>query len=993
MLGAFLFTWFYFLVKITFFTHSPYDLDSDLERRLAGVRATTKSSRKIDRSPASFLTLQPLPQQATDAIWPPNLDIPLCKPRIYVYPDPPAIQKVYERVPVMNTPYISERILLEQIRDPTSSAYKNYVTDNPEEADFFYIPFLGARYLNHCWFILGEKGDCDVDEKYVKPWMQFVQDNNPYWNRSNGEDHLIVHPMDRTSLYYHTKETMENATFLTTIGDLRPLSASVVGARRYKNIPIPSATALLNLVKADPSKYLTSDGYPRQKRRDIFLLFGGRYQDVESADVYSAGVRSLLRNGFDKQKDYVIGPGWESEKYMKLLSRSRFGLAPVGHTLDTTRVWEYIAFGVVPVIIADGIIEPFEDDVDWSSFSIRIAREDAHRMDAILRSIPEKEYQRKRERVWNYGRRVLLTNDAWHLIVRDLCRRHRIDGMRTIDRTHHVPLEAPYNTLRVEYLDHVRFLNLASIITTTNTTTATKATTPQEVDDQTTVDLLAHCQSLKRLSCSVTLHLDPILLPLLRQNPQIRQFNLSETQMPHPANPRILETVTQYCAQLTDIRFSYLKLDRPLLTQLKALAPRLKGLRLIFCQPYHSKLEGTQMNSNSDDSSESWTDDKDFATSWPAFPELRDLKVKNSSRYDCEDLLQWFAKSPKLESLNWTILHKIAISSFVHAITNILLQCSRQQERHHPDGAVNNNQHGSRNSSNTSIFFGPRLDSIKIRHTDTDGRTGFVTDTRFAQLFRAWPSLLRRLSIPGCVIGIESWNILRERGYFDTIEVVHLSICRWMVQEILASFPQLREIRVGTLREFEVVSGAIARNLRIEEAWSQLDIIRQNVKSDNNDRNKTDEEIEKEVTSLVGWSPPEKPPKPWVCHRLRVFRMSYHRMSDVRESYGDDDETTKEQKKRDKKGFDVHRQFFDRLAALKELEEINICPGGTTRSYGFNPVKYPGYMGLDLTEMIEEGEQIHWNDEVSGQKNIAKMPVGPGLLRVWPKLTKCRVSR
>lgn len=349
----------------------------------------------------------------------------------------------------MNTPYISERILLEQIRDPSSSAYKNYVTLNPEEADWFYIPFLGARYLNHCWFTLGEKGDCDVDEKYVQPWMDYVQEERPYWKRNHGEDHLMVHPMDRTSQYYETKDRMENATFLTTIGDLRPVGPSAVGARRYKNIPIPSATALLDLVKADPLKYLTSDGYPRNKRRDIFLLFGGRYSDVEPTDVYSAGVRSLLLNGFDQQKDYVIAPGWESDKYMKLLSRSRFGLAPLGHTLDTTRIWEYIAFGVVPVIIADGILEPYEDDVDWRSFSIKIARKDAHRMDAILRSISDEDYRKMREKVWDYGRRVLLTRDSWHLIVRDLCRRKHMEGLKTINRSRHVPLVAPDNTLKV----------------------------------------------------------------------------------------------------------------------------------------------------------------------------------------------------------------------------------------------------------------------------------------------------------------------------------------------------------------------------------------------------------------------------------------------------------------------------------------------------------------------------------------------------------------
>ncbi|KAF8935512.1 exostosin family-domain-containing protein [Dissophora ornata] len=446
IVGGSLFCWFYLLIRLTFFSQSPYDLEPYLERRLARSRVPNKSFRGVDKNPTPYdpIVLEPLPPLKSRQTWPPNLDKMLCRPKIYVYPDPPAIQAIYEKVPPVNTPYISERILLEQLRDPSSSAYKNYVTLNPEEADFFYIPFLGARYLNHCWFILGRKGDCDVDEKYVLPMMQHIQQELPYWNRTFGEDHLMAHPMDRSSHYYQTRKVMENATYLTTVGDLRPVGAPAVGYRRYKNIVIPSATTLLHLVKADPMKYLTDDGHPRHKHRDIFVLFGGRYEDVLPDDVYSAGIRSLFLNGFDQQSDYMVGPGWESDKYMKLLSRARYGLAPMGHTLDTTRVWECIAFGVVPVIIADGIIEPFEDDIDWDSFSIRIRRKDVHRMDAILRAISEEEYQEKRARVWEYGRRVLLTRDSWHLIVRDLCRRGRLEGKRTINRDTHVDLTGPY---------------------------------------------------------------------------------------------------------------------------------------------------------------------------------------------------------------------------------------------------------------------------------------------------------------------------------------------------------------------------------------------------------------------------------------------------------------------------------------------------------------------------------------------------------------------
>jgi hypothetical protein len=324
----------------------------------------------------------------------------------------------------MNTGYSSEQILLNQLRDPTSSAYKNYVTLNPEEADFFFIPFLGARYLTFCWYTLSRRDDdCEVDAKYFFPMMNYIQQKLPFWNRSMGWDHIMVHPMDRTDTYYKLPELMRNATYLTTIGDKRLIGSKLLGARRNKNIVIPSATNILNQAKIDPLKYLNEDGRPKNTKRDIFAIFGGIYEDVKPTEDYSAGIRSLFKGGFDKSPGYKLSAGWGFEEYATLLSRSRYGLAPMGWTLDTTRLWEYLAFGVVPVIISDGIVEPFEDDIDWNSFSIRIPRKEAHRMDEILRAIPFEKYQELQRRTWEYGRRVLLTEDAWHLIARDLCRR------------------------------------------------------------------------------------------------------------------------------------------------------------------------------------------------------------------------------------------------------------------------------------------------------------------------------------------------------------------------------------------------------------------------------------------------------------------------------------------------------------------------------------------------------------------------------------------
>ncbi|KAG0259431.1 hypothetical protein BG011_002643 [Mortierella polycephala] len=386
------------------------------------------------------MVLEPLPPQDYTFKWPPDLNQPLCMPKIYVYPDDARMGEFQvSGIEGVGTNYMSEQILLSQLRDKSSDVYRNYVTEKPEEADFFYIPFLGAKYLTYCWFGKGIKGDCDVDELYVKPMMRHIQEDYPYWNRTFGRDHIITHPMDSTSLYYNARHTMQNATFLTTIGDKRVKFTNEGRARRYDDIVIPSSTALLHLAKFNPLDYVTEDGHPKKGSRDVFVIFGGLYKDVKPADEYSGGIRSLIR-ALEHQYGYKVAAHWESPDYSNLLSRAKYGLAPQGWTLDTTRIWEYIAFGVVPVVIADGIVEPFEDDLDWDSFIVRIPRRNAHKMDLILRSISDEEYESKRQALWDHGRHTLFDQHAWDLIVRGLCRKGGLAGLRTIDRDHHEAL-------------------------------------------------------------------------------------------------------------------------------------------------------------------------------------------------------------------------------------------------------------------------------------------------------------------------------------------------------------------------------------------------------------------------------------------------------------------------------------------------------------------------------------------------------------------------
>ena len=58
--------------------------------------------------------------------------------------------------------------------------------------------------------------------------------------------------------------------------------------------------------------------------------------------------------------------------YLKRMMGSTFCLAPRGDTASSRRVYEAIATGCIPVIIADDLALPFAKRLRWQDFSVRV---------------------------------------------------------------------------------------------------------------------------------------------------------------------------------------------------------------------------------------------------------------------------------------------------------------------------------------------------------------------------------------------------------------------------------------------------------------------------------------------------------------------------------------------------------------------------------------------------------------------------------------------
>ena len=122
-------------------------------------------------------------------------------------------------------------------------------------------------------------------------------------------------------------------------------------------------------------------------RRDINCFFIGQLEWTDANGVvdpeYSAGIRQTIRRLHGRDPFFLIkhvtreGVGEVGKsQYFSYLDRSVFCLAPAGFAPWTKRIFEAIVHGCIPVIIADTIVLPFEDQLDYDKLVVRVSQKE-----------------------------------------------------------------------------------------------------------------------------------------------------------------------------------------------------------------------------------------------------------------------------------------------------------------------------------------------------------------------------------------------------------------------------------------------------------------------------------------------------------------------------------------------------------------------------------------------------------------------------------------
>ncbi|KAL2250708.1 probable glycosyltransferase At5g03795 [Sesamum indicum] len=283
--------------------------------------------------------------------------------KIYVYEDgEPPLYHYSKSLGILGI----EGILIHQIE------ISKFRTRDPGKAHVYFIPLsvqsiVAYAYVRHnrAWSPL---------QNIARDYVKLISTKYPYWNRTLGCDHFILGCHDWTPM-------ISNA-----VPDLFKNSIRVLCNANTSEGFKPSTDVSL------PEIYLphgTMDG-----------LIGGMPPSERSVLVFYAGgihgyIRQVLMDQWkDKDPDIQIHEYLpKNMSYYSMFRKSKYCICPSGWEVASPRMVEGLYMGCVPVLLKDHYAKPFNDVLDWSTFSVDVPVNQIPDLKKILTAIPQEQYQ------------------------------------------------------------------------------------------------------------------------------------------------------------------------------------------------------------------------------------------------------------------------------------------------------------------------------------------------------------------------------------------------------------------------------------------------------------------------------------------------------------------------------------------------------------------------------------------------------------------------
>eukprot|EP00850_Spirogloea_muscicola_P011004 SM000066S20479 [mRNA] locus=s66:617960:624215:- [translate_table: standard] len=319
-------------------------------------------------------------------------------------------------------------------------------TTNADEADYFFVPILGG-----CAVIRGFDSPRQAvkdEQKHLRVWaaaelyqeaLEHIRSNYTYWDKHGGKDHIWVFPWDEGACM--APRSIWPSILLSHWGNTNTVHKTHTTAYPSDKWGLINNSFRGDHPCFDPEKDIILPAWkgpdvnnirsrywarPLEERTKLFYFngnLGSKFTPGRVEPEYSTGIRqavaehfaSIVNNegvmGTSHQDDIVVTHERHPE-YGREISSSKFcGVFP-GDGFSA-RMEDAILHGCIPVIIQDGIQLPFENVLDFNSFTVRIGEADIPRMADILRSKSDEEVAAMLAFVRANWQRF-----SWHSVIR-----------------------------------------------------------------------------------------------------------------------------------------------------------------------------------------------------------------------------------------------------------------------------------------------------------------------------------------------------------------------------------------------------------------------------------------------------------------------------------------------------------------------------------------------------------------------------------------------
>ncbi|GFR46852.1 hypothetical protein Agub_g8492, partial [Astrephomene gubernaculifera] len=309
------------------------------------------------------------------------------RPRIYVYDVPHKYSSWYNPMKIDRGLHWAfwERLLGSGV-----------MVANGEEADWYWIP---------------AKLRSTSDGYRLLETIEYVRQHWPWYDRLQGHRHFVFHTGDtgRGEVTGLVRDATANLTWLHHWGLTREYKPSGWKAahRPGKDVVVPIYFGS----RQGHSVAALSGLHPRAPRlpRTQTLLFAGRICGDHSepsptrpwphcatnrSSGYSQGARQLVHYHHHNRTGYKIVT--HNSDYAPDLLNYKWCLAPSGGGHGHRQVLVSL-MGCLPLIVSDDVMQPFEPEMDWAAFSLRVAQADVPSLHLTLQAESGEQALRRRQ--------------------------------------------------------------------------------------------------------------------------------------------------------------------------------------------------------------------------------------------------------------------------------------------------------------------------------------------------------------------------------------------------------------------------------------------------------------------------------------------------------------------------------------------------------------------------------------------------------------------